>query len=78
MVKKMNSFPLREGRKLHKIGGGYAVFIPKKWFAAHKLDPDKIDMVLMDADRHIVIVNPKDVETEYKKFSKEVKKKAME
>ena len=71
-------FPIRGPRRLHKIGGGYAVFLPLEWFRAHNIDPEKTSHILMDAGRHIVFVNPKDVEKEYASFSKEVKRKMRE
>lgn len=72
------NFPIREARRLHKIGGGYAVFLPLEWFRAHGIDPEKTSRILMDANRHIVLINPADVEKEYASFSKEVKKKVEE
>lgn len=68
-------FPIRGPRKLHKIGGGYAIFIPLKWFQMHGLDPDEIDFLLIDANRRVIINNPADVEKEYEEFSKEVERK---
>lgn len=64
--------------KLHKQGGGFAIYIPKVWFESNGIDPEKTETLLLSADRHVVVYNPKDVEREYRKHSNEIQKKIKE
>ena len=45
--------------KLQCVGSGYTLSVPKDWFRAHDIDPDKIEDLLVVANRDIRIVNPK-------------------
>lgn len=75
----MKSYPIiKKPMKLHRLGGGYAIFIPKDWFEAHGIDPEEVDSLLISANRHVVIHNPRDVKQEYRKHSAEIKEKMRE
>ena len=55
----------------------YAVIIPKEYFEAHDIDPEK-GIVALAGNRHLIIYNPKDrkkiTEKWYKETDDEVKK----
>lgn len=46
-------------RKLSCTKSSYTITIPPEWFKGNKLDPKKIKSLLILANEHVVIVNPK-------------------
>lgn len=76
MMENKELIPIVDKRRLHKIGAGYAIFIPKKWFRAHDLDPDEIvrgNGLLMMGNLDIRVVNPLHEAKVYKAISKTTK-----
>lgn len=56
--KDIEIHPIVGRRRLHKIGGSYAITIPAGWFEAHGFKEGDIDNLLVVANTDIRIVNP--------------------
>lgn len=61
--------PIVEHRKVVKQGGSRYIALPLKWFEAHNLNPDNLEL-LMIVDKDIRIVNPSNEAEVYDEISR--------
>lgn len=61
-------------RKILKIGSSYYISIPKEWCESHGLNLERMDKILIIADKDIRIVNPEHEDEVYEEVSKLAKK----
>ena len=73
-MEKKKVSPIVEPRKIHKVGRAIMISLPKEWFKAHNIDPDKVEELIVVANRDIRIVNPQDADEVYKEISEMVRR----
>lgn len=62
--------PIIGHRSISRMGRSHGITLPAEWFEVHGIDPEKVDELLVIANKDIRIVNPDHEEQVYKEVTK--------